>query len=197
MEDDATVRFCRSCGTPRADATALFCPRCGSRHEAISSKPEARTTPSRPLVRPATILLTLVVIIGSLWVLNNTRFGVSAKCHLLGDGGACLEEAFLQALAALPRSPVIGTSGSGGDPCALQLANHDASILVGTGGMGCEVVREQLASLGTWMDVSAASAASVGPQLCEGDWNGIHIQVLDTGAQFYGTEACQDLGLSQ
>jgi hypothetical protein len=38
------------------------------------------------------ILLTvvLIVIVGGLWLLNNTHEGLVIKCHVLGDWGACL-----------------------------------------------------------------------------------------------------------
>jgi len=159
-------------------------------------KAARQTTTSRPLIRPATVLLTLIVVVGGLWALNNTTMGLTVKCHLLGDSGACLEEALLRVVGPRPPSSDLGTSDLTSQGCALQLQDHDASILVGTGGAGCETVRTQLASIGTWLDVDMRTAASVGSQLCEGDWNGIHIQVLDTGGQIYGTMACQELGLA-
>ncbi len=193
------VGYCPKCGAPRGEPSAAFCPHCGSAFEPALARVPARARPSRPLVRPATLLLTFLVVVGGLWVVNNTRLGVSVKCHLLGETGACVEEALLQAVA-----PVIQTNRAtnlqqvtGGDaPCAIRLSGHNATVLVGIGGYaGCDAVRTRLSNIGSWLDVSTQSAASSGSQLCEGNWNGVHVQVLDTGAQIYGSDACQELGL--
>ena len=61
------ARYCVKCGTLRFDPIAVFCPQCGSPYEPTSSKAHPQAKSSRPLVRPATVLLTLIVIVGCLW----------------------------------------------------------------------------------------------------------------------------------
>jgi hypothetical protein len=84
-------RFCASCGVERPEG-ARFCASCGqsfdTRVAAPSSKPKQRK--SNPLTL---VILTVVVLGGCLYLLNNTTAGLSVKCHLLGDYGACMVEA--------------------------------------------------------------------------------------------------------
>jgi hypothetical protein len=46
----------------------------------------------------STLLVAAVLVAGSVWILNNTRVGVSIKCQVLGDAFACLSIAFDQAV---------------------------------------------------------------------------------------------------
>jgi uncharacterized protein (DUF983 family) len=83
--------FCPNCGTARTN-DARFCPSCGSDLGA----PRSETPPKRRSRRAsnplAVLILAVVVIGGSLYLLNNTRAGISLKCHVLGDIGACFVE---------------------------------------------------------------------------------------------------------
>lgn len=60
-----------------------------------------RARGSSPL---ATAALAVLLLLGGLWVLNNTRFGVQLKCNLLGDQWACLLLAADQLTSGLPPS---------------------------------------------------------------------------------------------
>lgn len=93
------VNFCGNCRATRAEG-AKFCPSCGEAYDAASlPSPAAPTIPSahrkeRKSSPVAVTLLLVLVVIGGLYLLNNTMAGISIKCHLLGDYGACLIESF-------------------------------------------------------------------------------------------------------
>ena len=38
----------------------------------------------------ARLILIVILVVGGLWLLNNTQDGLDFKCHVLGDWGACL-----------------------------------------------------------------------------------------------------------
>jgi len=83
--------FCGTCGNERVEG-ARFCASCGHSFDAPAStpRPQAKQRKSNPVTL---VLLTVIVLAGCLYLLNNTMAGVSLRCHLFGDYGACLTEA--------------------------------------------------------------------------------------------------------
>lgn len=84
--------FCANCGAQRS-GESRFCPSCGQAFapQAGMSAPRPRKRRSNPLI---VIVLGVLVTVGVLYLLNNTMAGISIKCHVLGDYGACLIESF-------------------------------------------------------------------------------------------------------
>ena len=96
----ARPNFCAKCGAERPPG-AGFCPTCGTSFDPIPVVPaptvraQVPLRQNRPIWRPATVILTLILIAGvmagGLYVLNSTVVGASLKCSLFGDVVACLE----------------------------------------------------------------------------------------------------------
>ena len=82
--------FCQTCGRERAPE-ARFCPNCGREFGGLAAPkgvPVKRRTNSL-----VAAIVAIALSVGGLYLLNNTSAGMSLKCHLLGDLGACYIEA--------------------------------------------------------------------------------------------------------
>jgi hypothetical protein len=86
--------FCANCGIA-GSAGAKYCASCGNAFESAGT-PTPRKGKQRRSSPIAVIALTLLVIVGGLYLLNNTVMGLSIRCHVLGDYGACLLESFTE-----------------------------------------------------------------------------------------------------
>ena len=100
LESRSKPNFCAKCGAERPSG-AGFCPTCGTAFDPAPAVPpptdraQVPLRENRPVWRPATVLLTLILIVaaiaGGLYVLNSTVAGASLKCSLFGDVVACVE----------------------------------------------------------------------------------------------------------
>jgi hypothetical protein len=88
------MKFCAYCGAARVEGVN-FCASCGHAYDPVATEPQSQTKKrqSNPVV---VIALAVLVLVGGLYVMNNTTIGISFKCHVLGDYGACLLESFTQ-----------------------------------------------------------------------------------------------------
>ena len=80
--------YCATCGSQRP-VGAAECPTCGASFAPVapSRTPRARRSGNHPL----TIVILVALVIGGIYLLNNTRVGLELKCRYLNDLGACLE----------------------------------------------------------------------------------------------------------
>jgi hypothetical protein len=83
--------YCAHCGAPQPEL-AKYCPSCG-KEVASADPPTAQRRRNRRQSHPASVvILAVVVVVAFLYLLNNTAVGLSVKCHLFDDVGACLVE---------------------------------------------------------------------------------------------------------
>jgi hypothetical protein len=108
--------FCPNCGSSLAKPERVMpnlCPQCGTDTTPLGANPHpkfcptcgyplgtwiSQISPSIPRGRGGSdgaawltrIALLALVVIGLLFLLNNTNVGLVIKCHVLGDWGACL-----------------------------------------------------------------------------------------------------------
>ena len=89
--------MCGRCGTTAPNPLPNFCPNCGldmrrpvhlqAETDREAPREQGGTSEVRWLAR---LIILALVVIGLLFLLNNTQEGLVIKCHVLGDLGACL-----------------------------------------------------------------------------------------------------------
>lgn len=83
------AQFCPQCGTA-VGAGGRFCASCGASLEGGTSGGPAPTQKPGSLRVVFRVVAIIAIVLASLYLLNNTTFGLGLKCRVLGDVGACL-----------------------------------------------------------------------------------------------------------
>jgi len=109
---------CPNCAAGLGSGMA-FCPSCGTRFPQPTPGAPAPTPPQAPYIAQpparrtssvgttfALVALIVVVVLGTLWFLNNTRPGLQIKCKYLNDAGACLTLLLTEPVPQTPSGPV-------------------------------------------------------------------------------------------
>ena len=68
----------------------------------------------------SSVIVVIALVLGTLWVLDNTQVGLNIKCRFLNDIGACLEAA-LTGPVVPPANPLpIGNNNGGAETEGLR-----------------------------------------------------------------------------